>query len=94
MSDPRFLQSGFDNQLAHFIEECGEALAAAGKTQRWGPMSSNPLLPEAQRETNLVWLRREMADVREAIDRLERTIADEADPTKMAITRLMNSTRP
>lgn len=77
MSDPRFLQSGFDKQLAHFVEECGEALAAAGKTQRWGPMSTNPLLPADQRETNLAWLRREVTDVKEAIARLEATIEEQ-----------------
>jgi NTP pyrophosphatase (non-canonical NTP hydrolase) len=77
MSDPRFLQDGFDKRLAHFIEECGEALAAAGKTQRWGPLSVNPCIPTSQRETNLVWLRREIADVKEAIRRLEATIEEE-----------------
>lgn len=77
MSDPRFLQNGFDKQLAHLVEECGEVLAAAGKTQRWGWHSVNPLIPESERETNLVWLMRELADLKEAIQRLEATI--EAD---------------
>lgn len=77
MSDPRFLQDGFDKRLAHAIEECGEMLAAAGKTQRWGAMSVNPLLPECDKETNLVWLRREMADVRQALDRLDAAIESE-----------------
>jgi hypothetical protein len=77
MSDPRFLQDGFDKRLAHAIEECGEFLAAAGKTQRWGVWSTNPLLPPAERETNLVWLRREMADVRQSLDRLDAAIAAE-----------------
>lgn len=87
MSDQRFLQDGFDKRLAHAIEECGEFLAAAGKTQRWGVWSTNPLLPPAERETNLVWLRREMADVRQSLDRLDAAIADEftgdtvTDPT-------------
>lgn len=79
MSDPRFLQDGFDNRLAHFIEECGEALAAAGKTQRWGAESVNPLLPENKQETNLLWLRREIADVKQAIARLEEAIKEEWD---------------
>jgi NTP pyrophosphatase (non-canonical NTP hydrolase) len=74
VADPRFLQDGFDKQLAHVVEECGEVLAAAGKTQRWGPASVNPLLPPAQQETNLAWLRRELADLRQAMDRLEATI--------------------
>lgn len=74
MSDPRFLQDGFDKQLAHAIEECGEFLAAAGKTQRWGPWSVNPLLPACNQETNLVWLKREMDDVIQALLRLSLTI--------------------
>lgn len=77
MSDKRFLQKGFDNQLAHVVEECGEVLAAAGKTQRWGVSGTNPLIPESQRETNLVWLIRELKDLKEAIARLELTIEEE-----------------
>lgn len=70
MSDPVFLQDGFDKCLAHFIEECGEALAAAGKTQRWGSESVNPLLPPEHQESNARWLRREIADVQEVAQRL------------------------
>lgn len=53
------------------IEECGEVLAAAGKMQRWGPFSENPEIPVADRETNIVWLRREIKDVLEAIRDLD-----------------------
>ncbi len=74
MSDPRFLQAGFDKQLAHLVEECGEVLAAAGKTQRWGRESYNPLVPVDQRETNIDWLMREIADLEEAIARLRVTV--------------------
>lgn len=74
MSDPRFLQEGFDKQLSHLIEECGEVLAAAGKTQRWGPLSVNPTIPPSERETNLQWLIREMDDLDEALRRLKLTI--------------------
>lgn len=63
--------------LAHLVEEMGEVLAAAGKTQRWGPRSYNPELPEEERETNLTWLLREIADLERAIlafhDQLNRT---------------------
>jgi NTP pyrophosphatase (non-canonical NTP hydrolase) len=79
MSDERFLQEGFDNQLAHVVEECGEVLAAAGKTQRFGAFSMNPLLPPSDplyRETNIVWLKREMIDLQEAIARLQATIEE------------------
>lgn len=70
MSDPRFLQDGFDKKLAHVVEECGEVLAAAGKTQRWGLYSVNPLLPEEKQETNRAWLWRELQDLKQAVDRL------------------------
>jgi len=70
MSDPRFLQYGFDKALSHAIEECGEFLAAAGKTQRWGRLSVNPLLPTEQQEANEAWLRREMTDLMQALHRL------------------------
>lgn len=69
--DSKYLQKGFDKCLAHAIEECGEFLAAAGKTQRWGAFSVNPEVPVCEQETNLVWLRREMADVKTALLRLE-----------------------
>jgi hypothetical protein len=77
VSDPRFLQEGFENQLAHAVEECGEFLAAAGKTQRWGPDSVNPLLPESEQERNADWLRREALDVAEALERLLMTMKNE-----------------
>lgn len=77
MSDPRFIQPGFEKGLSHLIEECGETIAAAGKLQRWGPYSVNPLLPPQQQETNLRWLRREMFDLRAALDRLEKAIFSE-----------------
>lgn len=74
MSDPRFLQDGFDKRLAHAVEECGEFLSAAGKTGRWGALSVNPLLPANEQESNLAWMRREMQDVRQAFDRLDEAI--------------------
>ena len=66
----------FENKglaLGRFIEECGEALAAAGKTVRFGWDSWNPLIPASQRETNEEWLRREVADLEVAIARLRRS---------------------
>ncbi|MFI3138263.1 MAG: hypothetical protein QX197_15925 [Methylococcaceae bacterium] len=71
MTDPRFLQDGFDKRLSHLIEECGEVLAAAGKTQRFGANSVNPLLPPEQQEKNIDWLRRELGDLKQVISRLE-----------------------
>ena len=58
-----FLQEGLENKLNHFIEECGEAVAIAGKTLRWGLESTNPLLPIEQQETNKTRLEEEVGDV-------------------------------
>lgn len=69
MSHPDFSNKG--SSLGRFIEECGEALAAAGKCVRFGMDSWNPLAPEDQRETNRVWLKRELRDLKEAIERVE-----------------------
>ena len=54
-------------KLGYLIEECGEVLAAAGKTLRWGLESWNPELPEEQQETNRAWLLRELKDLSSAI---------------------------
>jgi hypothetical protein len=67
VSHPDFKNKG--NALGKFIEECGEALAAAGKTVRFGWHSYNPLSPK--RESNEDWLRREVTDLEEAIERLK-----------------------
>ena len=69
MSDPRFRDKG--SRLGRFVEEAGEALAAAGKCSRFGFESYNPLLPEIEQETNAQWLRRELTDLKEAIADLE-----------------------
>ena len=79
MSDPRFLERDFDKQLAHFIEECGEALQAAGKTLRRGRDAVNPYLPKEEQEKNEDWLIREVWDVQEAADRLLNLLADDGD---------------
>jgi hypothetical protein len=66
-----------EEKIAYFIEECGEALAAAGKAQRRGLDSFDPRVPEAERETNAAWLRRELRDLKGAIALLEPVLADE-----------------
>lgn len=74
MSDPKYLQAGFDKRLSHAIEECGEFLAAAGKLQRWGAYSVNPELPREMQEPNIDWLFREAMDAQETIERLLESI--------------------
>jgi hypothetical protein len=95
VSDPRFLQNGFDKILSHAVEECGEFLAAAGKTQRWGVRSVNPLLPVAQQESNLVWLRREMKDVIDVLRRLDRAMEAEfgCDPISRKTSRKIETSK-
>jgi len=72
MSDSKFLQKGKNKQLAHLVEECGEVLAAAGKTQRWGWESTNPVTGDP--ETNAEWLWRELQDLKLVIRRLEKSM--------------------
>jgi hypothetical protein len=54
-------------KLGHLIEECGEVMAAAGKSLRWGLDSYNPEVPVEKRETNRDWLLREITDLELAI---------------------------
>lgn len=67
MADPLYTPTNAEAALAHLVEECGEVLAAAGKTFRFGPNSVNLELPAAEQETNLAWLLREMADLDRAM---------------------------
>lgn len=65
-----------EQALAHLVEECGEVIAAAGKTFRFGPRSVNPELPPDQREENIDWLKRELDDVEAAIAAFRAMTAD------------------
>ena len=72
MSKPEYLkEDNLDFCLAHLNEECGEVVAAIGKTMRWGYDSVNPELPFEEQETNLDWVLRELSDVKAAIARFE-----------------------
>ena len=72
MSHDKYIREDFNSQLGHIIEECGEAIAAAGKIVRFGPLSVNPELPPEKREANIDWLKRELTDVKTAIERFEK----------------------
>jgi NTP pyrophosphatase (non-canonical NTP hydrolase) len=74
MSDPRYLRDDLGSLLGHVVEECGEVLAAIGKTQRWGLDSSNPEVLPGFRETNRTWLLRELDDLEFTIARLRKGI--------------------
>lgn len=77
MAHEEFRPKDFDGALAHLIEECGEVLAAAGKTLRYGLASVNPLIPVEQRETNGSWLKREMEDLRLSLESLLAKLPEE-----------------
>lgn len=72
MTQQKYMRAGLDFARGKTIEELGELQAALGKSLRWGWQSYNPELPPEQRETNEAWVRREIADVRGALDNLER----------------------
>lgn len=72
MTDPKYMRQGLDFAVGKAVEELGELQAALGKTLRWGWDSYNPELPPAQRESNAAWVAREIKDVRQALDNLER----------------------
>lgn len=76
MTQERYLRrDDTDFCLAHVVEEAGEVLSAAGKAQRWGFYSVNPDLLEADRETNIDWLLREMDDLVDAIQRFKASLS-------------------
>lgn len=62
-------------KLGYLVEECGEVLAAVGKSNRWGLDSWNPNIPlTASPERNRDWIKRELKDLRRAIRYVEKTI--------------------
>lgn len=65
--------------LGYLVEECGETMAAVGKSLRWGLESTNPELPESERETNRDWILRELADLKRAVGLAERMLAPSDD---------------
>jgi hypothetical protein len=89
MSTEKYLPNHSKQSLDHVVEEAGECIeamgrliAAAGKAQRFGWDSSNPELPEEQRETNYEWVLREMADVEKAITRFKALTAPKEQKKK------------
>ena len=74
MTDPRYMRPGLDFARGKAMEELGELQAALGKSLRWGWESVNPELPHSEQESNLLWVRREMKDVRRALDNLDKEL--------------------
>lgn len=91
MTDPKYLRPGLDFAIGRAIEEAGEFLAALGKTLRWGWFSVNPELPAAEQEYNIDWVRRELADLRGALDSLEAELIEKFQTVSAAELRKVRS---
>lgn len=65
--------SSLDKRLGYLVEECGEVMAAVGKSIRWGLAGFNPE-PDSDREVNRDWIKRELKDLKYAIELIEKTI--------------------
>lgn len=66
---PQYEPKTLEQKLGYLVEECGEVMAAVGKTMRWGLESVNLDLPEDEQETNRDWIVRELRDLEGAINR-------------------------
>ena len=60
-----------EQKLGYLVEECGEVLAALGKSLRWGLDSFNPEVSEQEQELNRSWIARELKDLKRAIKFVE-----------------------
>lgn len=76
---PQYEPKTREQIYGYLVEECGEVLHAVGKTLRWGEMSVNPELPAGQRETNILWLKRELVDLDGAIHRVRMFLLEHRD---------------
>lgn len=85
MTDPKYMRAGLTFAVGKAVEELGELQAALGKSIRWGWESVNPELPMEKQETNEDWVLREIADVRGALDNLQKEL--EADHWKRTYER-------
>jgi NTP pyrophosphatase (non-canonical NTP hydrolase) len=74
---PEYKPKTTDEKLGYLVEECGEVLAAVGKTQRWGLDAVNPELPGDQQEENRTWILRELRDLTRAIRYVREALRDE-----------------
>ena len=79
MANSKYLPKDHNQRFFRAIEEAGEFLQAAGKAGRWGMDNFNPDVPPDRRETNAAWVKREMLDLRAALDALEPDIDAEIE---------------
>jgi hypothetical protein len=86
MTNPKYMRPGLEFARGKLIEELGELQAALGKSIRWGWLSFNPELTPEERESNVAWVRREMQDVKDAIENLEMNLVESGynyDPNRI-----------
>jgi NTP pyrophosphatase (non-canonical NTP hydrolase) len=62
----KYVPKTLEAKLGWLVEECGEVLAAVGKTMRHGLDSYNPEIAPEERELNGDWILRELGDLRAA----------------------------
>jgi NTP pyrophosphatase (non-canonical NTP hydrolase) len=74
---PQYEPKTLSQKLGYLTEECGEVLAAIGKTQRWGLDSVNPELPPTEQETNRDWILRELDDLDRASSYVRKALTQE-----------------
>lgn len=65
-----------EEKIGYLVEECGEVMAAVGKSLRWGLESVNPELPGEMQETNYNWILRELKDLKRAVRMVEDILKD------------------
>lgn len=71
----RYEPKNIKQKLGYLVEECGEVMAAVGKSIRWGLDSWNPEIPLTKSpEKNRDWIKRELKDLRRAIRYVEKIL--------------------
>lgn len=73
----RYKSTTTHQAISHMLEECGEVVAAAGKTFCRGLNGFNTELPTEGREPNRDWLLRELKDLKRAIIIAEKFIRED-----------------
>ena len=76
----QYIQEGLQHARGRAIEECGELIAALGKSVRFGWLACNPELPADKQEANFEWVARELGDVMDALSRLKNEMRKEFGP--------------
>ena len=93
--NPAYETKTNEQKMAHLVEECGEVMAAVGKSLRWGLNSVNPELPVSEQETNRDWILRELADLELAISNVKEMLSiNSYAASKDLFTTLQDKLKP